>query len=298
MLIQDFTKNYSDDPITFFKFDRDKFRNIDVYLGIKAMDLYKKTNNKSVYLDFEAPNMPGVLDLKPNMPGVLDLRPNYHKFDYICSICPYTTAYQNALKNNHFAIYFPINPLKFRNQRKKYDVIYTGQMHSPQIEKMLSVITHFNYVNVSFSKSNLVTHQNISYKNKMKLVSRSRVSIIHNLVFPKYRISNYQQAKVIGFVSANNVYPQLKSRAFEAAICKSLMLVLKDDYNIIENYFTPDSDFIYFSNKDELEYLISDAKNNPNKYESTVTNAYNKCVSLYTVENFLTDFIYPLSNKI
>ena len=46
-----------------------------------------------------------------------------------------------------------------------------------------------------------------------------------------------------------------------------------------------------------LTYLISDAKNNPNKYESIVTNAYNKCVSSYTVDNFLADFIYPLSNR-
>jgi hypothetical protein len=288
MLIEDFTSNYQDDPITFFNFDPKKLENIDVYLGIKSMERFKKSSKPSVYIDFEA----------PNYSTIIDERPNYYNFDYIVSICPYTTAYQNTLKNNHFSCYFPIHPINLKNIRKKFDVIYTGQMHSTKLEQLLSVMTDYRYVNVSFTKSKLVTHRNISYAKKMKLVSQSRVSIIHNLVFPNYPLSDYPQALALGFNSKNNVYPQLKSRAFEAAICKSLMLVLKDDYNIIENYFTPDSDFIYFSNKNELEYLISDAKNNPNKYESTVTNAYNKCVSLYAVENFLTDFIYPLSNKI
>lgn len=287
MLIQDFASNYKDDPITFFRFNPEDLKDIDLYLGIKAMEHYKKTNNISVYLDFEA----------PNYSTKIDLRPNYYNFDYIVSICPYTVRYQNTLRNNHLSCYFPVQPFSL-NHKKKYDVIYTGQMHSTKLEDLLSVITKFNYVNVSFTKSSIVTHKNISYVKKMKLVSQSNVSIIHNLVFPNYELSDYPQARVLGFTSKNNVYPQLKSRVFEAAICKSLMLVLKDDFNIIENYFTENVDFIYFSNRDELEFLIDDARNYPSKYESLVNNAYIKCLKSYTVDRFFTDFIYPLSSRI
>ena len=53
----------------------------------------------------------------------------------------------------------------------------------------------------------------------------------------------------------------------------------RDHWNIIEDYYTPGEDFIYFNENSELEGLIKDILNNYKDYEHIIENAYNKSLN-------------------
>ena len=80
-----------------------------------------------------------------------------------------------------------------------------------------------------------------------------------------------------------NIMPQFKVRTHEIATCKSLILCFKDPWNLIEDFYEPDIDFIYFSNFEELDELLIDIDKNFTKYQPIIENAYNK-VKNYSVE--------------
>jgi len=124
--------------------------------------------------------------------------------------------------------FFPFNKDMIPEPTEKiYDVIYTGFANIPHVQELTSIISKFNYRFVSFSRqTGKETDINATYSEKLKLVAQSKCSIVHNLL------------------SCGT--PQLKSRPFESAFSKTLMLVLKDEYNVIEEWFTPGEDFIYY----------------------------------------------------
>ena len=154
---------------------------------------------------------------------------------------------------------------------KLYDVIYTGFAGGDHVAKALNVMPSFNYRWVSFNNDSLVTDKNVSYIEKLKLISESKIDICHGLV--------------------GNGTPQTKSRYFEAAFCRSLNLMHWDAWNCIEEWFTPDTDFIYWKTKDELHDLIKDVSENYDKYLPIVDSAYNKAMSEYTTARFIEKYV-------
>ena len=89
---------------------------------------------------------------------------------------------------------------------------------------------------------------NVSYPEKLNLIGQSKISVVHNLC-------------------ANNT-PQLKSRPFESAMCKSLILCKKDEFNFIETWFEPNVDFLYYETNLDLENTINKVISNYNDYQS------------------------------
>tara|TARA_Y100000052_G_C2947133_1_gene84625 strand:- start:1342 stop:1590 length:249 start_codon:yes stop_codon:yes gene_type:complete len=61
------------------------------------------------------------------------------------------------------------------------------------------------------------------------------------------------------------------------------MLVKKDPWNLIEDFYEPEKEFIYFEDFTELKDIISDLSNNFEKYEGIIENAYRRYQD-YTVE--------------
>ena len=57
---------------------------------------------------------------------------------------------------------------------------------------------------------------------------------------------------------------------------KTLMLIYKDEWNVIENWFEPNVDFLYWETFEELEKMMSDILNNYNNYWHIVENAHEK----------------------
>ena len=87
--------------------------------------------------------------------------------------------------------------------------------------------------------------------------------------------------------------PQLKSRVFEAAFGRSLILCKRDPFNVIERYFEPDKEFIYYDDTN-LESKITEILKNFSKYEKVIDNAYNKAVDNYTVTKFVDTYLKNL----
>ena len=87
------------------------------------------------------------------------------------------------------------------------------------------------------------------------------------------------------------IVPQQKSRMFEAAFSRSLMLVKKDPWNLIEYFFNPNQDFIYFNKEEDLPKLINKILKNYNLYKPMVNNAFKKAKKNYTVDIFYKKYL-------
>ena len=139
----------------------------------------------------------------------------------------------------------------------------------------------------------LATNINLNFQQKVNLVAQSKVSVCYNLVHvnsehvPNIK-SHSKWDKNIAFseVGKWNVMPQFKTRIHEAAISKTLNLVLRDKWNIIEEYYKPEKEFVYFDNALDLKDKISDAVNHWERYQEITENAFKKARS-YQIENFL-----------
>ena len=105
---------------------------------------------------------------------------------------------------------------------------------------------------------------------KLNLISKSKITIVHNLT--------------------GNYTPQLKSRPFEAALCKSLILCKKDDWNFIEEWFVEGEDFLYYNDSNDLKLLIDNILNNYDSYSNMIENSYNKAINNYTTRKFVEKY--------
>ena len=77
--------------------------------------------------------------------------------------------------------------------------------------------------------------------------------------------------------------PQFKVRSHEITSSKSLMIVKKDPWNLVEDFYEPDKEFISFENYEELEHILNDVTKSFDKYQKIIENAYTKSKS-YKVE--------------
>jgi spore maturation protein CgeB len=78
--------------------------------------------------------------------------------------------------------------------------------------------------------------------------------------------------------------PQFKVRSHEITSSKSLMIVKKDPWNLVEDFYEPGKEFVYFENFKQLEEIIEDVSKNFHNYEDVIEAAYKRSKD-YTVEN-------------
>ena len=304
-VITNFSSNNFDDPIS--KFELDKFSikksKLDVYCGISCQSLLINKKKFNVYLDFEEPNwywwglrkIHRILNLYPiNYPRNFE-----NNFDKVLTICPYTADYINKInqKKKREFIFFPFNNNFIFKEKKYIDVIYTGTIYGDVLEKISKIISNYTYRIVSYSNNKYVTDKNISYKKKIKLIASSKISLVHNLLFlndvqlnhiKKYK--DLKKNKAFKFIN-KKIVPQQKSRMFEAAFSKSLMLVKKDPWNIIEYFFTPNQDYLYFEKETDLPELINTILKNYDVYKPMINNAFKKAKKNYTVKAFYKKYL-------
>ena len=182
---------------------------------------------------------------------------------------------------NRESVFYPTNENiinKIKHNDKKYDVIYTGNLYrGDHVELIANTITNFNYRLLSFENSPIVTNSGGTYLSKLQLVADSKIDVCHGLV--------------------GNGTPQTKSRYFEAAFCKSLILIYKDKWNCIEEWFVPDKEFLYWENQSDLYDIIKDVSLNYDKYLSIINNAYFKAINEYTTHHFIKKYIGLLGEK-
>ena len=144
---------------------------------------------------------------------------------------------------------------------------------------------------------NQLTMQNLHYatdldmlnKDKINLIAKCKISICFNNYPPS--LQNIQAIKshkdwwkneAFSEIDKTNIIPQFKNRFQEAAFSKTLNLVQRDKWNIVEEWYTPDEHFIYFDGIEDLQDKINNILNNWSDYEPILDRCYNKTLD-YTV---------------
>jgi len=280
--------NGHDDPVYHLGFER--YENIysDFYLMLgnvyDPINSGKYDDKPKVVLSLE----------EPNFCTVGHHVDTFNKVNKVLTICPYTAK---TIENRKF-VFFPFNDeLIPEKQEKIYDVIYTGSIQSNAVSQMINVMMDYNYVFVNFNGDPRSNHPKVSYKDKLNLYAKSKVTVCHNLLwpnsfdFPRYRaFLNADKNEAFTHLD-KGIMPQIKSRVFEAAFSRSIILCAKDPWNVIEYFFEPNKDFIYYDDMNDLREKLNDITKNYSNYTHMVDNAYTKAINNYTTHHFVEEYL-------
>jgi hypothetical protein len=146
---------------------------------------------------------------------------------------------------------------------------------------------------ISYNQQNKITDLGLSTIEKWDLLSKCKISVGFNLIFINdnhiknlKEFTNINRFKNIDITYSKKIMPQMKTRMVEAALTKTLMLIYKDEWNVIENWFEPNIDFIYWETFEDLEKKIFDISKNYEDYWYIIENANKK------VQNFSLDKLF------
>lgn len=246
-----------------------------------------------VVLQVELPNclLEGKLDN-------IDIFRYDYKIKKIISNCPFSVEYFNKHFNYDKFIYgyIPFNPKYTPVHGKKiYDIYHTGHAHNSAIRYLFPFIKKFNSC---FVCADYGENQGIGYQEKLALNAQSKISIVHGLIkWPdkcKTIADKFPGHKAFNLVKEYGIAPQTKTRIFEAAESKSLMLCLYDPWNMIELFFEPGKDFIYWTDEKDLEEKIYHILTHYDDYQPMIEHAYDKLVNNFTLKHFFETYLKPL----
>tara|TARA_Y100000034_G_scaffold67093_1_gene80957 strand:- start:361 stop:1356 length:996 start_codon:yes stop_codon:yes gene_type:complete len=313
---------YSDCIVKHFGLDRydDGDEDSVFFWGWQALldeELKERYKNSKHRFAFNTSAPCDLLGHDPNYRGSNTIT-NQEYFTEIFNICPYTSHWlANNSTTQHTSVCFPFPANKFekytnlRPEDKKHDVIYYGQLHHPLYHLMLNVMSQFDFCFSTISTHGLVmrgsegnivgdatdkiTHRRLPSEEKWDLLSQNKVSIGFNLLFLEQHhidtfssFNNIETFPAHEFITQSKIMPQMKTRMVEAAATKTLMLIFKDPFKVVEQWFEPDKHFIYWESFAELHEKLSDITTNYEKYWHIVENAHAH-VQQYSIENFMED---------
>jgi hypothetical protein len=296
---------YGFDPVKFFDFEKFSSEAEDYVLAIGFINLkfLNKVKDKNVIMMMmEEPN--GFF----GSPELFLVHDYLNIVKKIFTICPYSAEWSNKTfpGNKWEFAFYPFNADNIPTEKEKvFDFIYTGQQLE-ELKEVKMAASHFKACWVSFNPGQNITHANVSYEEKLNLCSLSKIAVVHNLLFPgtysdNYRKSNllnkYRNHEALSQITdtsyVNPLVPQVKSRMMEAAFCKSLILCRKDPWNLIERFFEPEKEFIYYENG-KLYETIQEILKNYDKYVPIINAAYDRAVNNYTTRHYFNKYLKDL----
>mgnify|MGYP003117113913 FL=1 len=229
-------------------------------------------------------------------------------FSKIYTICPYSADWLNEVQgaNRFVPTYFPFNESQIVHEKeeKVYDTIYWGGVHGEDHMHILDTISKFKHHFFTLGPAEwiksrerayykYITHTNAARSEMWKVLRKTKVNVLVNLLHLKEEqkvniknIGGWEKNKAFSHVD-EGIVPQFKTRPIESAVNRTLMLVKKDPWNVIEYWFKPEEHFLYYEDNSELEDKVRDICNNWNDYEHIVENAFNEAVNKYTTKNFI-----------
>lgn len=323
------TKVSKEDPMQQYDFKRFEGLAGDYYLieaRLKFSLLEEIKDKKIVYLQVEEPNR--FMSPDPAFRGD-EYDTYFHKILTCCPYTAKWLNKRQGT-NRREVVYIPINEEKIPPKtEKKHDIIYVGNINSFELDRNIKTISKFNYRlvarshNIGFSswfsyrilkshkKNKFITDHEVDYKTKMRLLAESKISLVHGVLWcrgetlraawatpgiedheafsllPKKNLFNY----LWSFVSRKEyLVPQLKTRFSEAAAAGALMLVRKDPFNIVESYYTPNKEFVYYEDG-KLESKIKEILDNWPKYEKIANAARERTIREYTTKSFFEKYL-------
>lgn len=286
--------NYVNEESILRKFNFEKFsqekHNVVLHLDTfhnRKEKFVKDINEKHYLFDIEMPNRWINNDTRQQC---FD---NENLYDKIFTICPYTVKQRNKFlnKNLYEYVFLPFPKEYIPNIfEKKFDFTYIGNGDHAYYYLDKINFKNYNYA-VCGSK-----YQNAGWANfsqKIKITSESKISLVHN----EYILSDIalNELKTLDnmdnyFIIKNNKLTQHKERVMTAAFAKSIILCKKDEFNIIEDIFDENKEFLYFD-ENNINDILDEVLNNYEKYYYLSENAFNKATKIYTVDNFFDKYI-------
>jgi len=269
-----------------------------LFLGYKTSNdeqLKKKFAHipKRIYINLEAPC---------SFTGTKTAVSSQNYFTHVYTICPYTAEWlKDKSDTKYIPIPFPFNADSFKHLDysidKEYDVMYMGTIMDNAHKNMLFTMKKHKYILTSLFQYPGVTHVNINSAKKWELLSKSKASIAMNVApiagqhknFIK-QYNKWDENEAFKHLDVNYI-PQFKPRVIESMMCKTLVLVKKDPWNVIEKWFEPDKHFIYWDNLQELNTLLEHIKHNLDTYQDIVDAAYSK-VQEYEIHYLYKNLIH------
>ena len=222
------------------------------------------------------------------------------KYDLIFTICKYTKEWREKYFNTDInkRMYVPFaftEKYTYPNQEKIIPVYFTGHNRTSTIlPYIFNAVRKFNGTIVDASQ-----YKAVNAIEKMKLNGQSKISITYNLLFLMQQhvssvmsLPNWKDNEAFKNLDSLLV-PQMKTRLFEAAFSKSIILHKWDEWNVIEDWYTPNEDFIYFDDEKDLLEKINEILKNYDGYKYIAENAYNKAINNYTSKHFIDRYILP-----
>lgn len=222
----------------------------------------------------------------------------YEKFTDVYCVCPYTCGFMNKYFGTDKFKYIPYLFTNYSvTEFGNYDAIgsWMGSINGQEHISAIDVISKFPYKFITTQMNtwmhhpyeyNKYTHLRLSNPDKLKELSKARSSLCFNKLYNHNSINNGNYKGIPNKVFDHfdkGIMPQFKVRVNEIASCKSLILCHKDPWNLIDDFYEPGEEFIYFNNFEELENILIDVRDNFDKYIPIIEKAYIKSQN-YTVE--------------
>jgi len=304
MIRTNFSSTYPYDPIRTFDFTPflKDLSGVTIYNGL-SVDDDSKTEDRSfkVKLNFETPNYTYKFSLSNQ---------EYSKYDLVLHLCPYTCDYFNAKYDTtkFKRMFFPISPYSgtIRTERP-INIHYTGHdIDIPIMNYVRRIIdTYSGESTYTDIKQRYASRSLQGYYDKLAVLNETKIVIVHNILKGVQFIPNYSNYKddplcnqyLPWHEKEASTLPQLKSRVFEGALMGCILLVYKDDYKIIEDYFEENVDFIYFESEQDLESKVQNILNNYDSYKHIADSARKKVNEKYLVKN-LVDYILTCKREL
>jgi hypothetical protein len=274
----------TEDPVYYLNFEKYESIARDCYFFMADFygDLYSGNYNdkEKVVLTLEEPNFCVAGGMKETL---------HHHANVILTLCPYMAE----VYENRTFVFFPFSEDYIPPKVKKdIDISYFGSMPLgiPWSKYVTNVMSKYEYRYGYYNDGNV---QGCSYLEKINLLARSKIAPVHSLCNPPAsQIAAFRAFPRMGKSPAfshleSGLMPQIKSRTFEAAFANCLILCQRDPWNVIEHFFTPDEDFLYFDDEADLDKKVAHALTHYNEFEDMVSSAHKKAIENYTTKHFV-----------
>lgn len=208
------------------------------------------------------------------------------RFTHVYTLCPYSCDYANQLGDTKFIpIPFPYREDCFSphdHSVKDLDAIYMGTAMNQEHIDIIESMKRYSYNFCSLGHWGNPTMRGVSSHEKWSVLARTKVSVAINMC-PVYEMhkdwirKNPNWDKIEAFNNLDYGYfPQFKPRVIEAARMKTLNLVKRDPWNVMEYWFEPDKHFVYWDTIEDLREKMNDAIVNFDKYQHIIDAAYKR----------------------
>jgi len=226
-------------------------------------------------------------------------------FDKIHTICPYSAKWLNEKRGLEkfitAIIPYPESHIPEKAVEKEFDVLYWGAVHNQHHLDMLDVFKNYNhnFLTLGFEYWGIrnpdyiqfITAQNLPRAKMWDIMRKTKITLCSNLLYLKpesahaaKQIEGWEDNEALHRVD-DHIMPQMKTRPLEAIMNRSLLLILRDPWNVVEEFFEPEKEFIYYDDKKDLEEKVDEITKNWEKYEHITEAAYQKAINNYTTKH-------------